>query len=83
MLTIHFASHLSRVLGTDRVEVEPERNLRHLLRALSRRYGAPFDERVKYCKIIVNGDNVAFLKGKSTVLKDGDTITILPPMAGG
>ncbi len=83
MLTIHFASHLSRVLGVESVEVEPERNLRHLLRSLSRRYGAPFDERIKYCKVIINGDNVAFLKGKSTPLKEGDTITILPPMAGG
>ena len=83
MLTIHFASHLSRILGAETVDVEPERNVRHLLRALSRRFGAPFDERIKYCKVIVNGDNVAFLKGKSTALKDGDKITILPPMACG
>lgn len=83
MLTINFASHMSRVLGVESVEVDPEKNVRQLLRALSGRFGAPFDERIKYCKVIVNGDNVAFLKGKSTPLKDGDTITILPPMAGG
>ena len=83
MLTITFASHMARVLGAESVEVDPETNVRHLLRSLSRRYGPAFDERIKHCKVIVNGDNVAFLKGKSTPLKDGDTITILPPMAGG
>jgi MoaD family protein len=83
MITITFASHMARLLGDTTLEVEPEKNVRQLLRALSQRYGATFDEHIRACKVIVNGDNVAFLKGKSTPLKNGDTITILPPMAGG
>ena len=83
MITITFASHMAGILGDTTLEVEPEKNIRQLLHTLSLRYGAPFDEHIKACKVIVNGDNVAFLKGKSTALTNGDTITILPPMAGG
>jgi molybdopterin synthase sulfur carrier subunit len=33
--------------------------------------------------IMVNGRNIALLKGLDTKLKDGDEIVILPPTAGG
>jgi len=32
---------------------------------------------------LVNGRNIAFLQGGDTPLKDGDRITIFPPVGGG
>jgi len=32
---------------------------------------------------LVNGRNIAFLQGENTTLKDGDRITIFPPIGGG
>ncbi len=82
MVTVRFASHLIQALGTREAEVEA-RTVRELLKALSGRYGKAFDDRVDACKVIVNGTNVAFLKGTGTALADGDEVVLLPPMAGG
>ncbi len=32
---------------------------------------------------LVNGRNIAFLQGENTILKDGDRVTIFPPIGGG
>jgi sulfur-carrier protein len=32
---------------------------------------------------LVDGRNIAFLQGENTTLKDGDRITIFPPIGGG
>ncbi len=32
---------------------------------------------------LVNGRNVVFLQGENTPLKDGDKVTIFPPVGGG
>jgi len=82
MIKVSFAFHLRRTLGTDGVEVDAD-SVRAMLRELSRRYGRPFDEAVGTCKVIVNGTNVAFLRGEATRLADGDEVALLPPLAGG
>ena len=82
MVKVEFASHLAKALETRETAVEAT-SVRQLLKALSTRFGAPFDERVKVCKVIVNGTSVAFLKGKGTPLHDGDKVVLLPPVAGG
>ena len=33
--------------------------------------------------ILVNGRNIEFLDKENTVLKDGDVVTLFPPLAGG
>ena len=61
------------------------------LRKICERLGAKFRERVldssgnpsEYVKIILNGQNIVFLQGTATKLKDGDVIAIFPPVGGG
>lgn len=36
-----------------------------------------------FVNIYVNEENIRYLEGESTRLKDGDTITIIPAIAGG
>lgn len=82
MVRVQFASHLGRTLGVREARVEAD-SVRALLRELSRTHGRPFDEAVRSCKVIVNGTNVAFLRGEGTRLSDGDEVVLLPPLAGG
>ncbi|MBI5498986.1 MAG: MoaD/ThiS family protein [Deltaproteobacteria bacterium] len=82
MIKVSFAAHLPRTLGAREAQVEAS-TVRGLLRALSKRHGKPFDDAVGSCKVIVNGTNVAFLKGEGTALADGDEVVLLPPLAGG
>ena len=36
-----------------------------------------------YVNIFVNDEDIKFIKGKGTTLKDGDSVTIVPSIAGG
>lgn len=36
-----------------------------------------------YVNIFVNDEDIKFIKGKGTSIKDGDSITIVPSIAGG
>lgn len=49
-------------------------------------YGELFDAPgtlKKFVNILKNGRNVYFINGLDTVLDDGDTIAMFPPLAGG
>ncbi len=37
----------------------------------------------RFVNIYVNGEDIRFLKGKETSLKDGDEVSIVPAIAGG
>ncbi len=37
----------------------------------------------RFVNIYVNEEDVRFLKGKETILKDGDEVSIVPAIAGG
>ena len=37
----------------------------------------------RFINIYVNGEDIRFLKGKATTLKDGDEVSIVPDIAGG
>ncbi|HET9490370.1 MAG TPA: ubiquitin-like small modifier protein 1 [Methylomirabilota bacterium] len=37
----------------------------------------------RFVNIYVNEEDVRFVQGKTTVLKDGDTVSIVPAIAGG
>ncbi len=63
-----------------------------LLRELSRHAGPDYSAKIydiasgkvnEYIVIFVNSREIRALEGPDTRLKDGDVITILPPMAGG
>lgn len=71
----------------------PEKNLTiaHVLKALSEKYGKPFDTyvfeadgRVKgFLQFLINGASAATLQGLESQLRDGDVLAILPPVGGG
>jgi sulfur-carrier protein len=37
----------------------------------------------RFVNIYVNEEDIRFLKGRDTVLKDGDEVSIVPAIAGG
>ncbi len=37
----------------------------------------------RHINALVNGENVSFRKGFATVLRNGDRLTLLPPVGGG
>jgi molybdopterin synthase sulfur carrier subunit len=82
MVHVQFASHLGRTLGVRETRLAAD-SVRALLGALSQAHGRAFDDAVGSCKVIVNGTNVAFLKGEGTRLADGDEVVLLPPLGGG
>jgi molybdopterin synthase sulfur carrier subunit len=62
-----------------------------ILQKICERLGAKFREQVlderggpnENVKILLNGQNIVFLQGVATKLKDGDVIAIFPPVGGG
>jgi MoaD family protein len=82
MIKVQFYSHLRAALGVSEAEVEVH-TVGEMLRALEQRFGEPFRERIKLCKIYVNGNNVGLGKGRRTRLHADDEVAILPPIAGG
>ena len=86
--------HLKRALGTGEVEVDlPEgTKVRGLLfrmiemggDKLSRHLFKPETGTLRpQIRLMVNGQDVGFLNGMDTALKDGDEVLLLPLAAGG
>ena len=82
MVRVKLLSYLGQEVGVAEAQVDAP-SVGRMLAALSARFGKPFDRHAKRCKVIVNGENVAFLKAGATPLKDGDEVALLPPLAGG
>ena len=85
---------LKRILGKGEFEFTiPEGNtLRELLAELIHQWGDKFSSYVfnedctvvlPHIRLMVNGQDIAFLNRMETVLKEGDEILILPPASGG
>ena len=83
-----------RILGKREVQISvPEQStLQELLLKMGDTWGD--DLRSKFFKpdsttplphirLMINGQDIAFLNGTETVLQDGDEILILPPVGGG
>ncbi|MBP1731718.1 MAG: thiamine protein [Deltaproteobacteria bacterium] len=41
------------------------------------------DQLLPHIRLLVNGQDIQFLNGASTILRDGDELTILPMLTGG
>jgi MoaD family protein len=60
--------------------------LAELMEHLYREYGDEFHQAVnsiKGLRILINGREYGLLGGFDATLKDGDTVVLLPPIAGG
>jgi molybdopterin converting factor small subunit len=82
MIRVILASYLGTLFEIEELELEA-RDVREALDQLVRRLGPPFEARLRSCRVLVDGRNIAFEGGTSAVLKEGDEVVILPPMAGG
>lgn len=75
--------------GADQVEVEAQ-DVAALVDALDARHKGLRDrlydgagELRSYVRVFLNEEDIRFLDGKKTALKPGDTVTIVPAIAGG
>jgi molybdopterin converting factor small subunit len=84
----------STVFGRRSCEIDarPGMTLRDLLAGLSRDAGPDYREKVydretdrmnEHISVFVNSREARSLRGPDTPLESGDTVTIMPPMAGG
>jgi molybdopterin synthase sulfur carrier subunit len=83
-----------RILGKREVEISiPEKStLQELLLKMVDTWGDELGSRLfepnsriplSHIRLMVNGQDIAFLNRLETVLKEGDEILILPPVGGG
>ncbi len=89
---MHLSGHLKDYTGKKRdFDLPPEsRNLAELVEKLNNMFPGIKDrifddqERTRpYVNIFVNGENARDVANENTKLKDGDTVHILPSVAGG
>ncbi len=91
-ISIEIAFSFKHELGDDyrNLEIESGASVVDAFRALGERYPI-FRERVfdeyeevrRNINALINGGNVQFREGFATVLKDGDRLSVLPPVGGG
>jgi molybdopterin synthase sulfur carrier subunit len=90
-IKIEFFAILREILGMSSMEVECEgTTIEDILNLLLERFGSVLENvifeggRLKdMVKILLNGKDIRGLNGLNTELKDGDCISIFPPVAGG
>ena len=88
-VTVKLYATLKEILGFDTTYVEAS-NVKEAIEKLLKKY-----PKLKYEIVddnlnlkdsyiyLVNGRNIAFLQGENTPLKEGDRLTIFPPVGGG
>lgn len=81
---------LRELIGKEVLEMENVNNVGELFESLIEMFGMNVKEilmegdKIKeFVKILVNGKDIRNLRGMETELKDGDVISIFPPVAGG
>lgn len=76
---------------TEKVTLPSKSSVKDLVETIIKRYGDEFENYIynnekqirDYLSFMLNGINVNSLNGFNTVLKDGDTFSMLPPIGGG
>ena len=85
---------LKRILGKREVQISvpKESTLQEVLVTMVNTWGEELSSRLfepnstkplPYIRLMVNGQDIAFLNRLETVLEEGDEILILPPVGGG
>jgi molybdopterin synthase sulfur carrier subunit len=91
-VTIKFFTTLREIVGKreEQLSLPTQATLKDAIAELSRRYGARFTDyalekgEIKPpLQILINGRNMGLLQRMETMLKEGDTVAILPPTGGG
>jgi molybdopterin synthase sulfur carrier subunit len=82
VITVKFFATLRKVTGEKSYE-SSARNVAGVLKEVERTYGDKVTRYLKNCIVLVNGQNIGYLKGKRTKLSPGDEVSLFPPVAGG
>jgi sulfur-carrier protein len=91
---VHTILTLKKVLGQRELEVSIQggSTVRDLLSWMINQWGDDLsphlfspgsDQLLPHIRLLVNGQDVQFLDGMNTILRDGDELTILPMLTGG
>ena len=91
---VHTILTIKKILGKGEVElsVSEGSTLGELLTAMANRWGDELAASIfeaksgnvfPHIRLMVNGQDIAFLDGIKTVLQNGDEVLILPPVSGG
>lgn len=75
----------------ERLNIKEDSTLEDMLALLIKRYGEHFERYVSSGRVkkgiqmvfLLNGQDVAQYDGLKTTLHNGDTVTLMPPIAGG
>ncbi|WP_290901574.1 ubiquitin-like small modifier protein 1 [Ferroglobus sp.] len=89
MIKVKFPSVFTQITKERKVEVENVGTVRELLDKLFEKYPQLKERLIKdgeltpFINIFVNGEDIRYLKGLDTELKDGDEVTFIPAISGG
>ena len=81
-VTVKLFADLRELCGVKELTLEAK-TVAGALDQLRTRFGAEFQSRLPHLAVLRNGENVKFLGGPKAKLRDGDTLSLLPPVAGG
>ena len=89
-VTVHIPSPLQKLTNNQAaVEIAEAASIEDLIDSMENVYPGIKNKLVKdgeirgYINIFVNDDDIRFTKGKGTNVKDGDSVLIVPSIAGG
>lgn len=92
-VSVKFLASIREIVGAHEIlfELTSGDTTINLLEVLESRFGAalkdavgkPFEDENPKIRILVNGRDIDFLQGAKTELKEGDTVVLIPPVAGG
>ena len=82
VVKIKFYAALRAKAGAEGDECRASR-VKDALNCLREKHSPEFNRVLNSCHIFLNHDNIAFLHGPNTKLKEGDVLHILPPAGGG
>ncbi|WP_087037960.1 ubiquitin-like small modifier protein 1 [Thermococcus litoralis] len=82
MVKVRVFATLRGIVGKSELEVQAE-TVGELLEKLYNEYPKMKKELEKGAVILVNGKNIEHLEKLNTKLKDGDVVSIFPPVGGG
>jgi len=82
LVTVKLFATLRDHAGERELRLEAK-NVGEVLNQLISKYGPDFQRQIDKAAVLVNGRNITHLKGKQTRLKEGDVVSLFPPLGGG
>jgi MoaD family protein len=81
-VTVRYYASLRNLTGQEENNISARR-VRDAINFIKKNYDRRVVDHLAHCSIFINNTSIIFLNGLNTRLKDGDTIHIFPPLAGG